>query len=528
MNFKIHKSWLSVLLILVLSISIFGAVPSLSAQSPNPTCTDPATEGDALDLSITNHRDETITLVWFSYDCQEDIYETIAPGETITQGSYVNHNWIIRASDGSAIYQFAASPDNANIVISPAAQNNNKLNCPTYTTPNFAGIDPVFLQAGDVVTVTSQGGIAAASFSFDKTGNTQDTAQFNCDPGTQDFTAEQAGLYWLEYNGSGNTDALSYEVNAEVVEAVDTLVCPTYSAPNFAGIDPVFLQAGDVVTVTSQGGIASVSFDFTDMTNTVDTADFNCDPSTYEFTAEADGIYLIGYNGSGNADSFSYELTRVSAASQAGFPFAANMVSENPPNLLTAPDGDYVWYMDPAEAITVTGISDDGSWYSIIDSIGNEGWVPASSVVLSDALSVPMAEPVVIDFGSGPNYVDCTGAISKSSLVASVDTSGASFQTLHDGCELHSDGNLTVNLNQSVNPATATATVNSGRADVVIEYYDSATGTLVGTYSGLDNTYVAAAGGSANSGCAPYQHPGRWTARDYPHSIPATRILAMA
>ncbi len=42
----------------------------------------------------------------------------------------------------------------------------------------------------------------------------------------------------------------------------------------------------------------------------------------------------------------------------------------------------------------------------------------------------------VIDFGLGPNYLNCADPIKKSSLVESVYTADSNFQTLHDGCQL--------------------------------------------------------------------------------------------
>ncbi len=289
-------------------------------------------------------------------------------------------------------YNGSGNSDSFSYELNPATS----LVCPAYPAPNYAGLIPVVLKAGDVVSVTSQGGVAAVSFNFNELGNVQGTASFNCDPGTQDFTAGQDGLYWLGYNGSGNPDAFSYQVNAQATAVDNSLVCPAYSAPNFAGIIPVLLKAGNVVTVASQGGVAAVSFNFNELGNAEDTASFNCDPGTQDFTAQHDGVYWLGYNGSGNPDAFSYDVdtTKVCTVPDAADAAMDLSVTNNLDETITL-----AWFSFECEEITYQTIEPGAT--AVQSTYENHEWIirGADGTVLEQFAASPGRAEIVISQG---------------------------------------------------------------------------------------------------------------------------------
>lgn len=57
----------------------------------------------SINMTVSNNSSETISVYWISYDCQEILYQTLAPGESYVQGTFATHPWVIRAGTGGAI-----------------------------------------------------------------------------------------------------------------------------------------------------------------------------------------------------------------------------------------------------------------------------------------------------------------------------------------------------------------------------------------------------------------------------------------
>lgn len=61
--------------------------PPESEESCSAESTTPAT------IQVTNATNETLEIVWLDQDCNDTAYETLAPGQSYSQPSYVGHFW---------------------------------------------------------------------------------------------------------------------------------------------------------------------------------------------------------------------------------------------------------------------------------------------------------------------------------------------------------------------------------------------------------------------------------------------------
>ncbi len=96
------------------------AVPAdtTATVAEESTCT-PAVSEQTMDINIINNTDQPLTLGWYSFDCVETAYGTVEAKNTLTQGTFVGHVWVLRAPDGSVVRQFTAAADQTDIIIDP-------------------------------------------------------------------------------------------------------------------------------------------------------------------------------------------------------------------------------------------------------------------------------------------------------------------------------------------------------------------------------------------------------------------------
>ena len=63
----------------------------------------------AATIMITNNRNRAVSVYWVDYQCKEELYQTIQPGGSYTQDTFVTHPWRIRdAADQTLLAQFVA------------------------------------------------------------------------------------------------------------------------------------------------------------------------------------------------------------------------------------------------------------------------------------------------------------------------------------------------------------------------------------------------------------------------------------
>jgi hypothetical protein len=64
----------------------------------------------AATLVFTNNfTNRSVVTFWINYQCQEQRYRTLAPGESYSQGTYVTHPWRVRDTNGALVKDVPAS-----------------------------------------------------------------------------------------------------------------------------------------------------------------------------------------------------------------------------------------------------------------------------------------------------------------------------------------------------------------------------------------------------------------------------------
>ena len=53
-------------------------------------------------FTVINATADTVELLWRNGSCQEAFYQTLRPGVSVTQGTYVGHVWVVRDDSGRA------------------------------------------------------------------------------------------------------------------------------------------------------------------------------------------------------------------------------------------------------------------------------------------------------------------------------------------------------------------------------------------------------------------------------------------
>jgi len=90
--------------------------PELTAL---PVTTEPTLRsggnGAATQVAFVNDTGQVVTVSWIDQDGSRVTYQTLRPGETYTQPTYVGHPWVVAAADGQAlaVFQPAAAPSRA-------------------------------------------------------------------------------------------------------------------------------------------------------------------------------------------------------------------------------------------------------------------------------------------------------------------------------------------------------------------------------------------------------------------------------
>ena len=104
------------------------AAPRLSTEAA-PAAADPATwpeltalpvateatlrsggNGTPTQVAFVNDTSQVVTVSWIDQDGSRVTYQTLRPGETYTQPTYVGHPWVVAAADGQALAVFQPAP----------------------------------------------------------------------------------------------------------------------------------------------------------------------------------------------------------------------------------------------------------------------------------------------------------------------------------------------------------------------------------------------------------------------------------
>jgi hypothetical protein len=85
--------------------------PELTAL---PVTTEPTLRsggnGAATQVAFVNDSRQVVTVSWLDQDGSRVTYQTLRPGETYTQPTYVGHPWVVAAVDGQALAVFQPAP----------------------------------------------------------------------------------------------------------------------------------------------------------------------------------------------------------------------------------------------------------------------------------------------------------------------------------------------------------------------------------------------------------------------------------
>lgn len=52
----------------------------------------------AVNVQFQNTTNEVMDVYWVNFDCEEVLYFSLTPGQSLTQPSYITHPWVIRAA----------------------------------------------------------------------------------------------------------------------------------------------------------------------------------------------------------------------------------------------------------------------------------------------------------------------------------------------------------------------------------------------------------------------------------------------
>ncbi len=102
----------SIVWTLALLLIFSRSAAPLHAQS----CSSSGTNAEAT-LYFENYLDDSVSLFWVNYSCQEQFYTEIAPGLSITQPTYDGHEWIVRSANGDEITRVTASASRDEVVM---------------------------------------------------------------------------------------------------------------------------------------------------------------------------------------------------------------------------------------------------------------------------------------------------------------------------------------------------------------------------------------------------------------------------
>lgn len=109
--------------------------PQLSADA-GPAGTDPAAwpeltalpattestlrsggNGTPTEVAFVNDSAQVVTVSWLDLDGKRVTYQTLRPGATYTQPTYVGHPWVVAAADGRALAVFQPAAERSRAVI---------------------------------------------------------------------------------------------------------------------------------------------------------------------------------------------------------------------------------------------------------------------------------------------------------------------------------------------------------------------------------------------------------------------------
>ncbi|MCL4256625.1 MAG: hypothetical protein KJ043_22905, partial [Anaerolineae bacterium] len=90
----------------------------LHVQTISPIQAQICSTGNGAPTTITfvNMGSDEATVFWVNFDCQEQFFRDVIPGETYIQETYDGHEWVVRNSDGQELGRGSASSE-AEIVI---------------------------------------------------------------------------------------------------------------------------------------------------------------------------------------------------------------------------------------------------------------------------------------------------------------------------------------------------------------------------------------------------------------------------
>lgn len=93
------------LMLIVISIFYVQDIPQIQAQICSTGNGAPTT------IIFINKGSDEASIFWVNFDCQEQFYRAIIPGETYIQQTYDGHQWIVRNSDSQELGRGSASSE---------------------------------------------------------------------------------------------------------------------------------------------------------------------------------------------------------------------------------------------------------------------------------------------------------------------------------------------------------------------------------------------------------------------------------
>jgi hypothetical protein len=66
-------------------------------------CSDPAADTAATFTAHNDFTDRSLQLQWVDWDCNEVLYDLVAPGQSSTQATFVGHAWLVRQDATGAL-----------------------------------------------------------------------------------------------------------------------------------------------------------------------------------------------------------------------------------------------------------------------------------------------------------------------------------------------------------------------------------------------------------------------------------------
>jgi len=73
-----------------------------AAVMPDASAVCSIASNDALNVTFTNKTTtKTVSTWWVGFDCKEMVYNTLAPGQSYQQATFVNHAWRVREGNNN-------------------------------------------------------------------------------------------------------------------------------------------------------------------------------------------------------------------------------------------------------------------------------------------------------------------------------------------------------------------------------------------------------------------------------------------